>query len=448
MAVKHKVVECVEKKPECRLTIILRALQGINTEQGLQGLEMGKVCETIVSSLGTVAVPTKTDEYVRFMANIKSVQEILANTCCCNEDLIFTTLKAFYNDISNPKKQVQPTMSVVLQLIEPEFIPKAVKWILHSGYSEQNLEQALMTLCDWLSRWTLTPNLGILVHYFMEGLEKEQHYEILVEVTMAYVEQLFKLLILPDHRKNVGPVVRHMLSKVQHSPEAFHKVIPHVNGLLSRLKRENSESSRLYLQYIVNLCMALMEHFPGYPHLYENLRRCLEPFKPTVNYNQTLNCSSWSDGSEPVIAPFCGNGKVGLNNLGNTCYMNSVLQALFMTKLFRNDLLISSRDGVPLLAKLQVLFALLQHSRRTSLSPSDILTLARPPGFLPGHQHDSSEFLGYLLDVLHEQEKTVYTSIQCEDAVAGECFIKSSRSCIVHIEGNKLTTIWGISVAH
>lgn len=106
MAVKHKVVECAEKKPECRLTIILRALQGIDSERGLQGLEMGKVCETIVSSLGTVALPTDMDEYRKFMANIASVQEILANTCCSNEELMFTTLRAFYNDISNPDKQV------------------------------------------------------------------------------------------------------------------------------------------------------------------------------------------------------------------------------------------------------------------------------------------------------------------------------------------------------
>jgi ubiquitin carboxyl-terminal hydrolase 35/38 len=96
--------------------------------------------------------------------------------------------------------------------------------------------------------------------------------------------------------------------------------------------------------------------------------------------------------------------------LGNTCYMNSVLQALFMTKPFRNEILLYDKDMTPLLSKLQTLFALLQHSKRYSMSPNDILNLARPPGFLPGHQHDSSEFLGYLLDVLHEQEKTAACS--------------------------------------
>lgn len=202
-------------------------------------------------------------------------------------------------------------MSVVLQLIDAEFIPKAVKWILNSGYSEQNLEQALMTLCDWLSRWTLTPNLGILVLYFIEGLEKEQHYEILVEVTMAYIEPLFKLLILPEPRKNVGPVVYHMLTKIQNSPTAFHKVIPHVNSLLLSLKRESTESSLMCLQDVVNLCMALMDLFPGYQHLYENLRRSLEPYKPTINYKQALDCTTWSDSVEPVIVSFCSKGEFG-----------------------------------------------------------------------------------------------------------------------------------------
>lgn len=77
-----------------------------------------------------------------------------------------------------------------------------------------------------------------------------------------------------------------------------------------------------------------------------------------------------------------------------------------MTKTFRNELLLYHQEAT-LLTMMQALFALLQHSKRSSLSPTDILNLSRPPGFVPGHQHDSSEFLGYLLDTLHEQEKNI-----------------------------------------
>lgn len=406
MAVKHKVVECVEQpqQTEARLTIILRVLESISAEHNLKEFERTKLCENIVYSLGTVAMPTKTEDYVNFMVDIKKVQDILQ--ACSNKDMIFATLKALYNGISDPQKQRQPAMSIVLQLIDAETIPNAVKWILDSGYNEQSLEESLMTLCNWLSRWTWTPNLGPLVLYFMQGLETEHHYDILVEVTLSYIERLFLLLILPEPRKTVGPVVMHMLSCMQQSPEAFHKIIPHANKVLSSLHRENSISSNFYLEQIVNLCAALMNHFPGYKVLYDELSEVIEYVRPTFNFKQKLNYKSWRDTRNLSISTHNTVGKVGLNNLGNTCYMNSVLQALFMTKYFRNDILLTNKEVMPLFYNLQILFALLQHSRRPSLSPSEILSLARPPGFLPGHQHDSSEFLGYLLDILHEQERT------------------------------------------
>lgn len=59
----------------------------------------------------------------------------------------------------------------------------------------------------------------------------------------------------------------------------------------------------------------------------------------------------------------------------------------------------------PLFQNMQRLMALLLHSDRPELMPSAVLQTARPPGFSPGHEQDSSEFLGHLLDQLHEQEK-------------------------------------------
>lgn len=88
--------------------------------------------------------------------------------------------------------------------------------------------------------------------------------------------------------------------------------------------------------------------------------------------------------------------KVGLNNLGNTCYMNSVLQALFMTRQFSYEILASKQvdySSQHVLKTLQNLFALLTHSKRISYSPTEIFQASKPSYFLPGQQQDSSEFL-------------------------------------------------------
>ncbi|XP_066138850.1 ubiquitin carboxyl-terminal hydrolase 38 [Euwallacea fornicatus] len=403
MAVKQKnVVGPVATSPEVRLQIILRVLQDIQPQDSNK---LTTIYAYIVTGLGTVAVPSNPTTYMKFIEDIKSIQEILlkAND---NKNVIFVTLKALYDEISNPEKTPSPVMSIVLQLLNVEFLPAAVKFILNDGYPEQKLERALHTLCIWLTKWTWTDNLGPLVLTFMKGLEQEQFYDILVEVTLDTIEPLFKLIVLHDSRKCVFPVVYHMLTRMQRSPAAFHKVVPHIPNVVNILAKD--ETSKPYLLQLVTLFTVLMDHFSGFNELYEPIRQLLAPFRNTVAY-QPLSCEGWSYNG-PLRSP---DDKVGLYNLGNTCYMNSVLQALYMTATFRNNVL-SHQGGAlpPLFSKLQVLFALLQHSNKMCLSPRDILTLLRPPGFVMGHQHDSSEFLGYLLDTLHEQEKNLSGSYE------------------------------------
>lgn len=76
-----------------------------------------------------------------------------------------------------------------------------------------------------------------------------------------------------------------------------------------------------------------------------------------------------------------------------------------MTKQFCREILVTQRFEDRAVLALQELFALMLFSPRPEQNPKKVVNLIRPDDFLPGIQHDSSEFLGSLLDRLHEVEK-------------------------------------------
>ncbi|XP_060075776.1 ubiquitin carboxyl-terminal hydrolase 37-like [Ylistrum balloti] len=111
----------------------------------------------------------------------------------------------------------------------------------------------------------------------------------------------------------------------------------------------------------------------------------------------------------------------GFSNLGNTCYMNSILQSLFCLDTFSNDLLFSNSRVMKSLhsqSLYSALYKLLrsrtktlpEHVRRDMLRnvKSAISTTAKR--FSGYQQHDAHEFLGQVLDQLKEEVTKVSSS--------------------------------------
>ncbi|KAL0972816.1 hypothetical protein UPYG_G00195070 [Umbra pygmaea] len=116
----------------------------------------------------------------------------------------------------------------------------------------------------------------------------------------------------------------------------------------------------------------------------------------------------------------CAQGLVGLRNLGNTCFMNSILQCLSNTpqlrdyclhNSYRRDLSSNSRTNT---GALMEEFAKLLQTMWTSQSseavgPSEFKTQIQryAPRFVGYNQQDAQEFLRFLLDGLHNEVNRV-----------------------------------------
>nr|XP_026499337.1 ubiquitin carboxyl-terminal hydrolase 33 [Vanessa tameamea] len=124
-------------------------------------------------------------------------------------------------------------------------------------------------------------------------------------------------------------------------------------------------------------------------------------------------------------------GLVGLQNMGNTCYMNAALQALSNTQPLTSYFLecaaavaVLADDAKPGLSRAYQKLIKEMWSRKTRgyVVPNGILYGIRNvhPMFRGYHQHDTQEFLRCFLDQLHEELKEPVWDSTSEDKLTSE----------------------------
>ncbi|XP_021103359.1 ubiquitin carboxyl-terminal hydrolase 38 isoform X2 [Heterocephalus glaber] len=433
-----EVLRMVCERPEPQLCARLSDL----LTDFVQCIPKGKLsltfCQQLVRTIGHFqCVSTQEKELREYVSQVTKVSNLLQNIWKAEPATLLPSLQEVFASISSTDASFEPSVALasLVQHIPLQMITVLIRSLTTDpNVKDASMTQALCRMIDWLS-WPLAQHVDTWVIALLKGLAAVQKFTILIDVTLLKIEL----------------------------------IVAHVLNLVQSFKSDGLPSSTAFLVQLTELIHCMMYHYSGFPDLYEPILEAIKDFpKPSEEkIKLILNQSAWTSQSNTLascLSRLSGKsetGKTGLINLGNTCYMNSVLQALFMATDFRRQVLSLNLNRCnSLMKKLQHLFAFLAHTQREAYAPRIFFEASRPPWFTPRSQQDCSEYLRFLLDRLHEEEKILKAqsshnpsdSLGCSEASLQEgaskaaeltenpCTSDTEKTLIERMFGGKLQT--------
>lgn len=278
------------------------------------------------------------------------------------------------------------------------------------------LQLPIQRLIDWLVT-TDMPGTGVWIVSLMESLASQGEFMILRELADKNAYKVARQLAFKERRNDALPVLRLILLGYHHSDVLFKNISQGLIPLVVPCRK--TPEDREFAAEVCSLAQTLVIHFGDVDDIgtkVQKARMALDlPIVPRAEALRTMQESSWKKGlhiqntsagfrrKAALVQPL---GKVGLVNLGNSCFMNSALRALFCSGDFARAVL-NDTAKVPqtraLTTRLREAFTGMSTSRLSIYTP---LTLykALPDWLNDGHQQDAAEFTKILFSLMEDED--------------------------------------------
>lgn len=200
---------------------LLAYLQSIDMPE--QGHNVMAICERVIVDLARLQIP-RGASCPRLKEDVCQVGAFLATRNEKFHQMFY--LRVVYELITKSPFEPPPScaVAIVFQLFDSTQILEAVHSLLEQNVQDSSIKKTVNLLCDWITYCTFCSTLNLWVLALLKGLRDQGKMALLDEIAMDNIEKLFHVMIFPALRQKAAPVVFHMLSTINQTPEVFHKV--------------------------------------------------------------------------------------------------------------------------------------------------------------------------------------------------------------------------------